>query len=240
MASDVRLKEQLPRLTDLIVKTYTSDDRINHLGHCPLPKYEIIVQILEDLKDLLYPGFRRRGAALAISAMCVGDVGDLFDDCSISRRSRSSSSTRIAFVATRMTAKTKSITRPKGRRSLSLSWKRFRSCARSWRPTSKQPTMGIRRSPVAMRLFFASQGLEAITIYRLAHSLHFQCNSSHDDRMGTNRSSIFIRGQDRQVLFHRPWTGVVVGETCEIGDHVKIYQGVTLGALSFQTDSEGQ
>ena len=34
--------------------------------------------------------------------------------------------------------------------------------------------------------------------------------------------------------------GVVVGETCEIGNHVKLYQGVTLGAVSFQTDAEGQ
>jgi serine O-acetyltransferase len=35
-------------------------------------------------------------------------------------------------------------------------------------------------------------------------------------------------------------TGVVIGETCEIGDNVKIYQGVTLGALSFATDADGQ
>ncbi|MCA9178511.1 MAG: serine acetyltransferase, partial [Planctomycetales bacterium] len=34
-------------------------------------------------------------------------------------------------------------------------------------------------------------------------------------------------------------TGVVVGETCEIGHHVKLYQGVTLGALSFPTDGDG-
>ncbi len=60
MASDVRLKEQLPELTNSIVATYTAADRINHLGHCPLPKYEVIISILEDLKDILYPGFRRR------------------------------------------------------------------------------------------------------------------------------------------------------------------------------------
>ena len=60
MASDFRLKEQLPRLTDAIVRTYTPTDRINHLGHCPLPKYEVILDILEDLKDILYPGFRKR------------------------------------------------------------------------------------------------------------------------------------------------------------------------------------
>ena len=35
-------------------------------------------------------------------------------------------------------------------------------------------------------------------------------------------------------------TGVVIGETCEIGQWVKLYQGVTLGALSFPTDEEGQ
>jgi serine O-acetyltransferase len=32
---------------------------------------------------------------------------------------------------------------------------------------------------------------------------------------------------------------VVIGETTEIGSHVKIYQGVTLGALSFPTDADG-
>lgn len=35
-------------------------------------------------------------------------------------------------------------------------------------------------------------------------------------------------------------TGVVIGETCSIGSHVKLYQGVTLGALSFQKDGHGQ
>ncbi len=35
-------------------------------------------------------------------------------------------------------------------------------------------------------------------------------------------------------------TGVVIGETTVIGDHVKIYQGVTLGALSFPSDEHGQ
>ena len=33
---------------------------------------------------------------------------------------------------------------------------------------------------------------------------------------------------------------MVIGETCDIGDHVKIYQGVTLGALSFPKDGDGK
>ena len=35
-------------------------------------------------------------------------------------------------------------------------------------------------------------------------------------------------------------TGVVIGETTEIGDNVKIYQGVTLGAKSFPKDERGR
>ena len=33
-------------------------------------------------------------------------------------------------------------------------------------------------------------------------------------------------------------TGVVIGETCVIGERVRLYQGVTLGAKSFPTDAE--
>ena len=35
-------------------------------------------------------------------------------------------------------------------------------------------------------------------------------------------------------------TGVVIGETCDIGEGVKLYQGVTLGALSFERDAKGE
>jgi len=34
-------------------------------------------------------------------------------------------------------------------------------------------------------------------------------------------------------------TGIVIGETCRIGNNVKLYQGVTLGAKSFPLDNEG-
>ena len=77
MASDLRLKEELPALTDEIVETYTTIGKINHLGHCPLPKYEDVVSATEDLKDILYPGFRRR------EGLHIGNVtyhvGDLID-----------------------------------------------------------------------------------------------------------------------------------------------------------------
>ena len=60
MASDFRLKEQLPDLTEQIVDTYTEVGTINHLGHLPLPRYEAVISALDDLREILYPGYRRR------------------------------------------------------------------------------------------------------------------------------------------------------------------------------------
>src|SRR6478672_533211 len=81
MASDVRLKEQLPRLTDRIVAGYKSADSIHYLGHCPLPNYEEIVGCLEDLKEILYPGYRRReGLHIGNVTYHVGDLIDGLHD----------------------------------------------------------------------------------------------------------------------------------------------------------------
>ena len=60
MATDLRLKEQLPKLTQRIVDTYREVPATNYLGHCPLPNYESIITVCEDLKEILYPGYRRR------------------------------------------------------------------------------------------------------------------------------------------------------------------------------------
>ena len=68
MASDFRLKDQLPELTKRIVATYTPDDGMNHLGHCPLPSYEAVVEVLVDLKDVLYPGYRNRQSGIGTLA----------------------------------------------------------------------------------------------------------------------------------------------------------------------------
>ena len=43
MATDFRLKESLPELTDRVVSTYFELGAINHLGHCPLPNHEAVI-----------------------------------------------------------------------------------------------------------------------------------------------------------------------------------------------------
>ena len=81
MASDFRLKEQLPRLTERIVASYTREDKIHHLGHCPLPNYDEIVSCIEDLKDIIFPGYRRReGLHIGNVTYHVGDLIDGLHD----------------------------------------------------------------------------------------------------------------------------------------------------------------
>ncbi len=88
-------------------------------------------------------------------------------------------------------------------------------------------------------------GLSAITVYRLAHELYL-LNVPFLPRMMTEwvhgETGVDIHPGARigDHFFIDHGTGVVIGETCIIGEHVKIYQGVTLGALSFPQDESGQ
>ncbi len=85
---------------------------------------------------------------------------------------------------------------------------------------------------------------EAISIFRLAHKL-FELKVPLLPRIMTEyahqRTGIDIHpgATVGKYFFIDHGTGVVIGETCRIGDRVKIYQGVTLGAKSFELDENG-
>ncbi|MCF7954590.1 MAG: serine O-acetyltransferase [Phycisphaerae bacterium] len=87
--------------------------------------------------------------------------------------------------------------------------------------------------------------IHAITIHRIAHELYLKkvpliprimSESAH------SRTGIDINPGARigNRFFIDHGTGVVIGETAVIGDNVKLYQGVTLGALSFPKDERGR
>ncbi|MDO4178385.1 MAG: serine O-acetyltransferase [Phascolarctobacterium sp.] len=86
-------------------------------------------------------------------------------------------------------------------------------------------------------VIFSYPGLYAIFVYRIAHIL-YQENVPFVPRIMTefahSKTGIDINpGAVIGEYFHIDHgTGIVIGETCEIGNHVKLYQGVTLGALS--------
>ena len=86
--------------------------------------------------------------------------------------------------------------------------------------------------------------LEAISIFRIAHLIH-TCGVPIIPRIMTEYAhrntgiDIHPGAQIGQSFFIDHGTGVVIGETCTIGNGVKLYQGVTLGAKSFPLDEHG-
>jgi serine O-acetyltransferase len=94
-------------------------------------------------------------------------------------------------------------------------------------------------------VIFSYPGILAITSYRLAHEL-YRLGVPIIPRMiteaahGATGIDIHPGATIGERFFIDHGTGVVIGETCIIGSRVRIYQGVTLGAKSFQVDGEGK
>jgi len=246
MATDFRRKEELPNLTEQIVKTYQEIGTINHLGHCPLPRYDVIIDVIEDLKEIIYPGYRRReGLHHGNITYHVGDLIDGLHDKLTTQIARAlqhetrvvnklecdDDSEEVDFEAMGQAIAIDFLQRlPELRRVLATDVQ----AAYDGDPACRNID----------EVIFCYPGLEAITVFRLAHEL-FKLSVPFIPRMMTEwahqQTGIDIHpgATIGKHFFIDHGTGVVIGETCQIGEHVKLYQGVTLGALSFATDGDG-
>lgn len=228
-------RESLPDLTARIVANYQGCGSIDHLGHTPLPSYREIVEILGDLREILFPGYgRRQNLHLGNVAYHVGDLIDsLYDrlrqqltrayqhDCK-AREPRADSESRAEVFTLQFLEKLPDL------RELVAS-------------DVKAAYEGDPAASSLDEIIFCYPGLSAITVYRLAHEL-YNLGVPLIPRMMTEyahgKTGIDIHpgATIGRGFFIDHGTGVVVGQTTEIGDGVKIYQGVTLGALSFPRD----
>jgi serine O-acetyltransferase len=238
MATDVRLKESLPEITETLVSTYTECSRINHLAHKPLPSREAIVDILADLMDILYPGFgRRQNLHMGNVEYHVGDVVDRLHDTltqQIARVLRHDYCHESPDADFEVQGQQKAVELLRRLPDLRLVLEQDAQAAYEGDPAAK----GYHE------IVFCYPGLEAVTVYRIAHEL-LLLGVPLIPRMMTeyahSKTGIDIHPGARigPSFFIDHGTGVVIGETCDIGTHVKLYQGVTLGALSFPRDAAG-
>jgi serine O-acetyltransferase len=96
-----------------------------------------------------------------------------------------------------------------------------------------------------MEIVMSYPGLYAVTVHRIAHALYAAGVPLIPRVMGEHahtRTGIDIHpgAQIGPGFFIDHGTGVVIGETTVIGRRVKLYQGVTLGALSFAKNAQGR
>ncbi len=245
MASDLRLKESLPNLTDEIVETYASVGTINHLGHCPLPKYDEVISALEDLKDILYPGYRRReGLHIGNVTYHVGDLVDGLHDKLTTQIARALQHHARAELGIDP-CQDREDYQARGQSIAIAFLQRIPDLRRLLATDVRAAYDGDPACKNLDEVILCYPGLEAVTVYRLAHELH-GLGVPFIPRMMTEwahkQTGIDIHpgAHIGPHFFIDHGTGVVVGETCDIGAYVKLYQGVTLGALSFPTDADGK
>ena len=259
MATDIRLKEALPEVTEALVATYTECSRTSHLGHKPLPSREVIVEVISQLLDILYPGYwQRQNLHLGNIEYHVGDVIDGLHD-KLTQQIARALRHEYAETGSRFVPGAEKGNGAQGAPGGATGAPDFEALA-------QQKTVDLLRSLPELRLILAQDvqaayegdpaaksyhevifcypGLEAVSVYRIAHEL-LLLGVPLIPRMMTehahSKTGIDIHPGARigPGFFIDHGTGVVIGETCALGRNVKLYQGVTLGALSFPRDAAG-
>jgi serine O-acetyltransferase len=241
MIAIIQAKDRLPLLTERIVDTYTEIGGTVHLGRCPMPTYNTVVSIIEDLKSVLFPGYRRRDS-LRLSNL-IYHVGNLVD--TLYDRLTQQVARALNYEATRCHPGSLQHDGEGAAQAKTLDF--LENLSELRKELSLDAEAAHKGDPSCRSLdevIYCYPGFEAIIVYRLAHLLH-EMGIPLIPRMMTewahNKTGIDIHPGAKigKYFFINHGTGVVVGETCEIGDWVKIYQGVTLGALSTTTDDQG-
>lgn len=240
MATDVKLKDLIPAITDRMLRTYVDCWRIHHLDHRPLPNHDGVRRIIDDLREVIFPGFgRRQNLQMSNVGYHVGDLLVNLHDQLTQQIGRAlqheSGDSSTPFEDFERVGQQKAIefleTLPRVRCVLADDVQ----AGYDGDPAAKGPT----------EIIFCYPGVEAVMTYRMAHEL-YKLGVPLIPRLMTehahSRTGIDIHpgATIGRSFFIDHGTGVVIGETTHIGDNVKLYQGVTLGALSFPRDDEGK
>lgn len=235
------LEEGLPELADEIMENYKKFGGINHLRGKDLPSKETVTEILEDLLTVIFPGYLGRVEVAKSNIKYF--LGNILH--SIYQRLIAEVEKSLRYVCRRVKRCPEDVC--KGRAhvvakellenipSIRISLRGDIQAAYDGDPAAKSVDEVILSYPCVL----------AIATYRIAHELHIRGVPLVPRIMSEyahSKTGIDIHPGARigKNFFIDHGTGVVIGETAEIGDNVKIYQGVTLGALSFPKDEKGK
>ena len=232
---------QIAEIVQDVLDSYELQGGINYANGANLPSQQHIVNIIHTLRMILFPGYYDHGA---IEEMALPYV----------------TGERVAWVYKHLTQEI--------HRCLCFECRECDQCQRlpECAERARQITLDLLRAMPGMRTMLqldvqaAVEGdpaansadevllaypiMTAITSHRLAHFLYQRevpllpriMNEYVHHRTGIDIHPGATIGES---FFIDHGTGVVIGETTQIGDRVKIYQGVTLGALSVSRSMRG-
>ncbi len=234
------LRSQLPRIAEEIIDSCNDGECYTHVDYEPIPSRECVIEIIDRLREILFPGYFTRGKldpvnlkySMGKSATTLFDmlseqiIHSIRHDCFRYDQPCSECEEQGHRLALNLLEEIPSI-----RKTLAT------DVAASYEgdPAAKSYD----------EIIFSYPGIYAMAVYRVAHKL-FEYGVPLLPRIMTEYAHS-VTGIDIHpgakiaesfVIDHG--TGVVIGETTAIGKSVRIYQSVTLGALSIPKDSGNQ
>jgi serine O-acetyltransferase len=230
----------LPLLVDKIMRNYETFGGMDHLEGKDLPSKKVVIEVLEDLLMMFFPGYLgKTGITKSNIKYFLGNT--------------------LTSVYTRLTGEVE--------KSLKYICRKIKECPEDVCHRRAQVVVkellekipeirsllsgdieaAYNGDPAAVsteEVIISYPCVLAVTTYRIAHELYLRGVPLIPRIMSEyihSQTGIDIHPGAKigKNFFIDHGTGVVIGETAEIGDNVKIYQGVTLGALSFPKDEKG-
>jgi len=243
MSKEFHLGENLAPLVNRLVDSYRSDPRTHHINKRFLPSRSEIVEIVRLLLELIYPGYYGRQ-----------DLTDQNIEYHVGEQ--------LSRLATRLhrqiynclcyERESRGELEPNGEpcdeKARRITLQLLEKLPRIREILAGDIQAAYDGDPAATgtdEVVLAYPGVLAVTVYRLAHELHtagvplmprIMTEWAHSVTGVDIHPGAKIGGN----FFIDHATGVVIGETTEIGENVKMYQGVTLGARSFPKDERGR
>jgi len=208
---------------------------------CTVPNRDGILDLLQDLRSILFPGYFRPSHNGLDAACKLEHLGVIY--WRLAGQIHRTLHTGCSRVCDSQGAAC-----PIMEKSCQLAMEYLQKLPEIQAKLMKDVQAAYDGDPAATSLeeiILSYPGVYAVTVYRLAHEFYKMglvliARIMSEHAHSSTGIDIHPGAEIGESFFIDHGTGVVIGETCIIGDNVKIYQGVTLGALSFPKDEKGK
>jgi serine O-acetyltransferase len=234
------MNEKMEKFVTRIVDTYKGDEAVNFIDVTNLPLRDKILETLELLLEVLFPGYTgKRPVTKSSVGFVVGDILCQAHDGLVEQIERA------YRHACRMKKCPTCDCHTMAHTVTDYLLGELPNIRRMLQADVQAAYDGDPAAASLEEIVLSYPCMTAIAVHRIAHELYLKevpliprIMSECAHRL----TGIDIHPGARigRNFFIDHGTGVVIGETAIIGDNVRIYQGVTLGALSFRKDEQGR
>ncbi len=231
------LHDRLPPVVETLVAAWQTEDCFDHVGPIPIPSHTAIIDIIYQVRQILFPGYFTKSKLHGsnLEYYLGKEITELYE-----RLSREITMA-IRHDCRRSNHPCTNCEERGHRKALALI-QRLPGISALLSTDIRATLAGDPACTSTDEVIFCYPGLLATSIFRMAHEL-YDLKVPIMPRIMTehahNRTGIDIHpgATIGPGFFIDHGTGVVIGETTIIGSNVRIYQGVTLGALSLPKDA---